>query len=171
MMLCEKSFRPFSKRSEGMSRFTATLPYTRSFCEFVGVWIVNIFSSVNHVLANIALRLVVETNVCRIEHLLNAHRSRKTVAFLTAHVPDFDEPENWPPNSPDLNPVDYVIWGVLQQIVCRQRIRDIEHLEKVLTACWDEISQDTINRAFRQFCKRLSLVIAANGGHIEHHLD
>ena len=46
-----------------------------------------------------------------------AHRSRKTIAFLTAHVPDFFEPENWPPNSPDLNPIDYLIWGVLQQIV------------------------------------------------------
>ena len=100
-----------------------------------------------------------------------AHRSRKTVAFLTAHVPDFIEPENWPPNSPDLNPVDYSIWGMLQQLVYRQRIRDIEHLKEVLTACWDEISEDTINRAIGQFRKRLSLVIAANGGHIEHHFD
>src|SRR6218665_1025444 len=78
-----------------------------------------------------------------------AHRSRKTVAFLTAHVPNFIEPENWQPNSPDLNPVDYSIWGVFQQLVYRQRIRDIEHLEKVLTACWDEISRDNINRVIR----------------------
>ena len=75
MMLCEKCFRPFSKRSEGMSRFTATLAYTRSFCEFVGVWTVNIFSSVNHVLANLALRLVVETDVCRMEHLHIVHKN------------------------------------------------------------------------------------------------
>src|SRR6218665_632813 len=102
MMLCEKSFRPFSKCSEGMSRFTATLAYTRSFCEFVAVWTVNIFSSVNHVLANLALWLV----RCLQD---GAHRSRKTVAFLIAHVPDFDEPENWQPNSLDLNPIDYSI--------------------------------------------------------------
>ena len=63
------------------------------------------------------------------------------------------------------------IWGMLQQLVYRQRIRDIEHLKEVLTACWDEISEDTINRAIGQFRKRLSLVIAANGGHIEHHFD
>ena len=24
---------------------------------------------------------------------------------------EFIEPENWPPNSPDLNPVDYSVWG------------------------------------------------------------
>ena len=27
------------------------------------------------------------------------------------------EPEKWPANSPDLNPVDYGIWGILEQNV------------------------------------------------------
>jgi len=41
-----------------------------------------------------------------------AHRSRHTVAYLRSNVPpEFFEPENWPPNSPDLNPVDYPVWG------------------------------------------------------------
>jgi len=26
---------------------------------------------------------------------------------------EFTEPENWPPNSPDLNPADYSMWTVL----------------------------------------------------------
>jgi len=44
----------------------------------------------------------------------------KTVDFLRTHVPTFIEPENWPPSSPDLNPMDYCIWGALQQLVYRQ---------------------------------------------------
>ena len=48
-----------------------------------------------------------------------AHRSRQTVAFLHLHVPEFVE--NWPLYSPDLNPVDYSIWGTLQQFVYRRR--------------------------------------------------
>jgi len=35
-----------------------------------------------------------------------AHCSRHTVAYLRSHVSEFIAPENWPPNSPDLNPVD-----------------------------------------------------------------
>jgi len=31
--------------------------------------------------------------------------------------PEFIEPENWPPNSPDLIPIDYSIWGAEQQLV------------------------------------------------------
>ena len=46
-----------------------------------------------------------------------AHCSRQTVVFLCRHVPGFVEPENWPPNSPDLNPVDYLTLGALRQLL------------------------------------------------------
>jgi len=99
-----------------------------------------------------------------------AHQ-RKTVDFLRTRVPAFIEPENWPPNSPDLNPVDYSIWGALQQLVYRQQIRDGEHLKDVLVACWEQISQDFIDRAIGQFRKRLASIIEVKGGHVEHFFD
>jgi len=68
---------------------------------------------------------------------------------------------NWLPNSPDFNPVDYSIWGALQQLVCRRRRR----IPEVLQTCWEQISQDVIDRAIGQFRKRLSLVVASGGGH------
>jgi len=87
-------------------------------------------------------------------------------------VPEFVEPENWLPNSPDLNPVDYSVWKALQQLVyCNRRIWDVEHLKEVLQTCWEQIGQDVINRAAGQFHKQLSLVVAICGGHIEHRFD
>jgi len=44
-----------------------------------------------------------------------AHRAGDTVEFLSRNTPDFIPMLLWPPNSPDLNPVDYEVWGVLQQ--------------------------------------------------------
>ena len=38
-----------------------------------------------------------------------AHRARDTVRFLEQTMPTFISPDLWPPNSPDLNPVDYKI--------------------------------------------------------------
>ena len=35
-----------------------------------------------------------------------AHRPGDTVEFLSRNTPDFISPSTWPPNSPDLNPVD-----------------------------------------------------------------
>ena len=95
-----------------------------------------------------------------------AHLHDKQLRFLRLHVPELVEPENWPPNSPDLNPVDYSIWEALQQLVYRcRRIRDVEYLKEVLQTCWEQIGQDVIDRAIRQFHKRLSLIVATDGGH------
>jgi len=35
--------------------------------------------------------------------------SGDTVEFLSRNTPDFISPLPWPPNSPDLNPVDYEV--------------------------------------------------------------
>ena len=52
-----------------------------------------------------------------------AHRAGDTVEFLSRNTPDFISPLLRPPKSPDLNPEDYEVWGVLQQCVYRSRIR------------------------------------------------
>jgi len=49
--------------------------------------------------------------VSRTERRHTVHANGHTVAYLRSHVPEFIEPENWPPNSPGLNPVDYSVWG------------------------------------------------------------
>jgi len=40
-----------------------------------------------------------------------AHRARDTINLLERDTPAFISPDLWPPNSPDLNPVDYKVWG------------------------------------------------------------
>jgi len=79
--------------------------------------------------------------------------------------------ENWPPNSQDLNPVDYLVWGVLQQMVYRQKISDTDQLKRVIIDCWAQLSQDILNRAINQLPKNLMMVIKVKGAHVEFHLD
>jgi len=64
-------------------------------------------------------------------------KSMKTCPFSddTALIRALQVENGWgaPPNSPDLNPVDYSIWRAQQQLVYRRRcIRDVEHLKEVL---------------------------------------
>jgi len=54
-----------------------------------------------------------------------AHRARDTVRFLEQTKPAFIAPDLWRPNSPDLNLVDYKIWGIVDQL--KQRLLDVWH--------------------------------------------
>jgi len=43
-----------------------------------------------------------------------AQRACETIKLLQRETPAFISPDLWPPNSPDLNPVNYKICGVMQ---------------------------------------------------------
>ena len=96
-----------------------------------------------------------------------AHRAGDTVEFLSRNTPDFISLLPWPPNSPDLNPVNYEVWGMLQQ---RIRIRGVDHLKQRLIEecrCFD---QNIIDRVVQQWRVRLRACVRANGDHFEHKL-
>uniref|UniRef100_A0A914E7Q7 Transposase n=1 Tax=Acrobeloides nanus TaxID=290746 RepID=A0A914E7Q7_9BILA len=73
----------------------------------------------------------------------------------------------WPPNSPDLNVMDYSIWSILEAEACAKPYQSIETLKKSLMAAWKKIPQDMIDRAVDDFPKRLKKCIDAEGGHFE----
>ena len=58
-----------------------------------------------------------------------SHRAKDTVALLDQETPEFIPPDVWPPNSLDLNPVDYTVWSVLQERVYRTKISDVDELK------------------------------------------
>ena len=45
---------------------------------------------------------------------------------------------HWPPNSHDLNPVDYKISGVMQEKVYKTKVHDVGELHRRITKAWYE---------------------------------
>ena len=70
--------------------------------------------------------------------------------LLTHETPDFITPSLWPANSPDLIPVDYQIWGKLQERVYRSQIRDVNQLKLRLIEEWEHFHQVVIDAAVRR---------------------
>ncbi len=97
-----------------------------------------------------------------------AHRSKQTQGWIEENFEDFIHPRDWPPYSPDLNPLDYSIWGILQANVGRQRHQSVDALKRKLGHEWKVLSQDVIDKAIDCFPLRLDMCIKAKGGHIEH---
>ena len=59
-------------------------------------------------------------------------------------TPEFIHPTLWPPNSPDLNPVDYKVWSVMQKKVYKKRIKDIDELRARILTAWGEMDQRSV---------------------------
>jgi hypothetical protein len=97
-----------------------------------------------------------------------SHRAANTIDFLEKENVQFIEPNLWPPNSPDLNPVDYAVWGALQQRVYKHKIRDLLHLKEVIRLEWNRLSMRFVTRSIDQWRSRLQSILQENGGHIEH---
>ena len=66
-----------------------------------------------------AIRHVAGDNFVFQQDSAPAHRARDTVKLLQRETADFISPELWPPNSSNLNPVDYKIWGSWSSVCLR----------------------------------------------------
>jgi transposase len=55
-------------------------------------------------------------------------------------------PIEWPPRSPDLNPLDFFLWGPLKSVVYRNRPRNIDELKEAIRQEIHNIPRETLLR-------------------------
>ena len=78
------------------------------------------------------------------------------------------EPHHWPLNSLDLNPVDFGIWGLLEQNVYQGwRIIDLYSLKEAIVEEWNKILQKIIDKYIDAFKPTLRRVTEVNGQQTE----
>jgi inhibitor of nuclear factor kappa-B kinase subunit alpha len=74
----------------------------------------------------------------------------------------------WPANSPDLNPLDFSIWGLLEKRLGKRRYTSIKQLKAALNRAWSSITDDELKKIVEDFPKRLRACIKAKGSNFEH---
>lgn len=65
-----------------------------------------------------------------------SHTAAITVAFLQKENVHFIEPQAWPPNSPDINPVHYAVWGpgaLQQRVYLRRKFESVDELKRLFS--------------------------------------
>ena len=96
-----------------------------------------------------------------------AHRAKITQQWCRTNLPKFIETSDWPPSSPDLNPLDYSIWGILESRVNSKRHASINSLKACLVKEWDNLSMENIRAAIDAWPERLRSVVANKGSRFE----
>ncbi|CAK9821600.1 Transposable element Tc3 transposase [Anthophora retusa] len=97
-----------------------------------------------------------------------AHSAQTTIATCEELFPGFWGKDVWPPNSPDLNPMDYSVWSILEQKISGKRYNTVDTLKRALERSWDEITVEQCASIVGNFPKRLKKCIEADGGNFEH---
>lgn len=96
-----------------------------------------------------------------------SHKARVNQEWLKNNIPNFITTLQWPPKSPDANPLDFCAWGILQSMVGSKKYQSVEHLKKALRREWAKVPQVHLRAACDSFIGRLKAIVAAGGGHIE----
>ena len=98
-----------------------------------------------------------------------AHTAASAQNWIQKNCPDLVKKDEWPPNSPDLNPMDYHVWGVMLERYQRYTPNptNIAELKTALLAIWNDLPQEFIDKAILSFRKRLRSCVGAAGGHFE----
>lgn len=77
----------------------------------------------------------------------------------------------WPPRSPDMNPLDYFLWGHLKSKVYKTQPTDIEDLrQRIIEEC-AKITPTMLRNVREAFTDRLLICQAQFGAQFEHLLD
>jgi len=68
-------------------------------------------------------------------------------------TPDFISSQEWTPHSPDLNPLDYSVWDILQELVYEGRpepFANLKDLQNVIRDKWHDVDDQTVRKAVLQ---------------------
>ncbi len=76
-------------------------------------------------------------------------------------------PDLWPPSSPDCNPLDYYVWGVVEREVNKVPHNTLDDVKTAAVEVMGHMDKDVLAKACGAFRSRLEAVVAAKGGHIE----
>jgi len=96
-----------------------------------------------------------------------SHKAMRTQDWMSENLHDHITPNMWPPSFPDLNPLDYYVWGVVEREINKHPHNTLESLRAAITRVMMHMDEDHLIRACKRFRQRIEAVIAAERDFIE----
>ncbi|KAF2354925.1 hypothetical protein FHG87_014320 [Trinorchestia longiramus] len=91
-----------------------------------------------------------------------AYTAKTVQEWLRSNM-NFWPKDVWPPQSPDLNPLDYSEWTQIESKACNVSHNNVKELESSFNRSWVTMRKYYIRKVCKGFCPRLSRLIAAEG--------
>ena len=95
-----------------------------------------------------------------------AHRSATVMDWVKKNLKRFE----WPSSSPDLNPLDYGIWSLLDAMAQSAMPKTIPALKMAIIQACREIPMEQVHATIRQFPVRLQKCLDNGGERFEYQM-
>ncbi|KAL6419198.1 hypothetical protein ACFW04_011536 [Cataglyphis niger] len=100
------------------------------------------------------------------------HNARIVTNYLNEHFPGRwmcrYGPIHWSARSPDLNPLDFFLWGYCKEVIYKTLPEDIQELETRLRhAIWN-VDEEIMENVKINLLKRMKAYVRMDGEHFEH---
>ena len=73
----------------------------------------------------------------------------------------------WPPSSPDLNPLDYFVWSIVEEEVNEYPHKTKDSLKAVIVWVMSNMNKELLIKAWSRFRPRIEAVFDASDGLIK----
>ena len=92
------------------------------------------------------------------------HKAKKTIKYFEDSNIELLE---WPPQSPDLNPIEN-IWALLDKNITIENRRNRDEFFKSLVDAWNNLSLDVLKNLVESLPRRLEAVVKSKGGNTKY---
>ena len=72
-------------------------------------------------------------------------------------------PTAWPPRSPDINPLDFFLWGYVKIEV----FKSLQHLKYQITQAFAQVTVLMLDKTWKELLRRLKMLTDNRGSHVE----
>ncbi len=95
------------------------------------------------------------------------HTHHLTQQWCSAHLPSFIPASLWPPNSPDLNPLDFSIWNEMVEGMHWQNVVNKQSLIKEVRRSCQRLNPDTLQKSCQSWRKRVLTLLDNDGAYVQ----
>lgn len=104
-----------------------------------------------------------------------AHNSRVVREYISARFPEKSistySVTPWPARSPDLTPLDFFLWGYIENCVYKQNFETEEELRQLVLAAFHSVTPQMLTNVLNNTVLRSYLCLENDGNHFEHLLE
>ncbi|EYB95535.1 hypothetical protein Y032_0159g3320 [Ancylostoma ceylanicum] len=90
-----------------------------------------------------------------------ARGAKTTIHFSETKISSFLTKDLWPLSSPDLNPLDFSVWGFIEEQLWNRYVKKLVDLIEI----WNNPHVNYLRRTIDSLKKRIDACIKADGGH------